>query len=465
MPARVPQEEWDRRAAAQRLEWRGPVVKALIPAPVRCLGCDREWETLPNSVQQGHGCPICRRKTKHSGRHVAPQSVRDAEAEKMGLAWTEKVGPGSRNYSARCLDPACGWHGKRRPDAVKAGRQWCPQCKAKKPTPRCRGGCGAAVSTKRAKCDACWSKPMLDAGWDVIEVVPMRGGRRARVRCSDCGEPGGGVTGQAAARTLNAGEPYRCDACSTKHARTVPLAERHRQAAACNIRWVGDPAEAARNLTGCEAVCLDPECGATIFPHPSTVAMRAKQGDPVCKACGIDRRADALAVSPEERHGRAREQGVRFLDEPVRDATMVRAQCLDDECSHQWVVRAGHVVAGHGCPECSARVFSDKLPGRLYLVENPDEGQVKVGKTNDADRRLADHRQDGFTNVLWISDECLGALISDAERDALGAMRARGLKPVRGREYFALSRTFLVADAVSVARQAFDEATRQAKAA
>lgn len=56
---RVPQEERDRQAEAVGLKWLEPVTNASKPTLARCLTCELEWQTYPDSVLRGHGCPAC----------------------------------------------------------------------------------------------------------------------------------------------------------------------------------------------------------------------------------------------------------------------------------------------------------------------------------------------------------------------------------------------------------------------
>ena len=57
---RLTRTEWDRRAAEIGIEWVGSaLVESVLKHEARCLGCGHEWDVVPSSVVQGHGCPVC----------------------------------------------------------------------------------------------------------------------------------------------------------------------------------------------------------------------------------------------------------------------------------------------------------------------------------------------------------------------------------------------------------------------
>ena len=57
-----------------------------------------------------------------------------------------------------------------------------------------------------------------------------------------------------------------------------------------------------------------------------------------------------------------------------------------------------------GCPNCVHNGFDKSKDGFMYVLSNPDTGMLKVGITNDLDRRLAEHARNGFSHVLDRSD-------------------------------------------------------------
>ncbi len=56
---RARQEEWHRRAAARRIEWIGEdPIRALVRHPARCTQCGREWAPVPSQITW-FGCQAC----------------------------------------------------------------------------------------------------------------------------------------------------------------------------------------------------------------------------------------------------------------------------------------------------------------------------------------------------------------------------------------------------------------------
>ena len=56
---RIPQAERDRQAASAGLIWLEPVMNSSELTLARCLSCEKEWRTYPDTVSRGSGCPDC----------------------------------------------------------------------------------------------------------------------------------------------------------------------------------------------------------------------------------------------------------------------------------------------------------------------------------------------------------------------------------------------------------------------
>ncbi len=73
----------------------------------------------------------------------------------------------------------------------------------------------------------------------------------------------------------------------------------------------------------------------------------------------------------------------------------------------------------------------------LYLVQDPDKSTVKFGITSgDPKARLGNHARDGFTAVLALRQGLPQGAAFAAEQNLIKRLKARGVQPVRGREYF-----------------------------
>jgi hypothetical protein len=73
MPRKIPQEEWDRRAAAVRIAWLAEVQKANTKCAARCLRCGREWEHVPAAAAAGQGCAACGAEASIRARRTPPE--------------------------------------------------------------------------------------------------------------------------------------------------------------------------------------------------------------------------------------------------------------------------------------------------------------------------------------------------------------------------------------------------------
>ena len=290
-----------------------------------------------------------------------------------------------------------------------------------------------------------WDRRAAACGYEWREPV-TRARRPTLARCLTCGH-------EWSPRPDRAKAGHGCPRCGlARGAVLVDQSERDRQAEALGLRWL-EPCGVWDEKRLVE--CLT--CGHRWHLSPNKV-----QSGRGCHPCALRRQAErnrAGRIPREVRDRQAAAIGLRWLEEPTSGGAPTLAEC---EHGHRSRPTPWNVAQGHGCIECAVYGWRDTRPGVLYVVTNPEAGRVKIGKTNAPRSRMNDHRKDGFTDLVWMSDEAPGYEVSAAEVAALAMV---GVEPVQGREYFALSRTFLVADAVSVARQAFDAATRRAKAA
>ncbi len=178
----LPQDEWDRRAAARGLEWLEAVRSALTPTLARCLECSHGWSPWPANVNSGHGCPKCA-GVAIGVAQTLPQAEWDRRAAAAGLEWLEPV-TGSRTPTvARCL--ACGREYSAFPDAVRRGHG-CSRC---------------TVSHEE------WDRRAAVVGIEWIEAY-QRSDRPRRARCLTCGT-------EFAPQPRSVAEGSGCPTCAT----------------------------------------------------------------------------------------------------------------------------------------------------------------------------------------------------------------------------------------------------------
>lgn len=113
------------------------------------------------------------------------------------------------------------------------------------------------------------------------------------------------------------------------------------------------------------------------------------------------------------------------------------------KCGNESWPRPGDVRAGDGiCQKC-ARMFYTVF----YVLEHESKPSVKFGiSSNEGQRRLAHHRNGGFTVVHLLVTGLPDGVPQAAEKATLSALALAGEKPVRGREYFNTSCLALILD-------------------
>jgi len=73
----------------------------------------------------------------------------------------------------------------------------------------------------------------------------------------------------------------------------------------------------------------------------------------------------------------------------------------------------------------------------FYIVENPDNYLIKFGVTNGtADKRLANHRRDGFTKRIALHRGLPPGVAIRIESKTIDDLVGLNIYPARGREYF-----------------------------
>lgn len=365
MSKRVSQEEWDERAAKQRLEWMEPVQGVQVLTRARCQVCGHEWKKNPSAVQQGSGCPECWAARRGKSLRIK-QEVWDERAAAVGAEWLEPVLRGSTKHRARCLKCAHEWDVT--PEAVAAGGG-CPPC-----------GIRSAADTKR-KSQQEWNRRAKAAGYTWLE--PVAGGHeKTLAKCLECGHEW--------RATPTRWHKRGCPACGKWKAaaqRAHTADEWDRRAAVANIEWL-EPVKGAH--TPSPARCL--KCGQKSMLIPTR---------PRCARCGVERSANAKRLSQSEWDRRAREIDIEFL-EPLDGATRRErpqraVRCL--RCGHEWEAYLQNLSRGVACPVCAESGFQYEKPAFVYLLVKP-EGVAQIGITGEGRAqaaRMARHRRNHYS--------------------------------------------------------------------
>jgi hypothetical protein len=98
-------------------------------------------------------------------------------------------------------------------------------------------------------------------------------------------------------------------------------------------------------------------------------------------------------------------------------------RCNDN---HEWSTRIANRRGGaRGCPSCAYSGFDPNLPAFLYFLQQPYWLMLQVGITNNSDRRLAEHKKNGW-ELIEIRGPMDGHLTQQWETAILQALKAKG---------------------------------------
>jgi hypothetical protein len=137
---------------------------------------------------------------------------------------------------------------------------------------------------------------------------------------------------------------------------------------------------------------------------------------------------------------RVAELGGSILGRYINSDIPVSVRCAK---GHESSPTPSNVKQGGGiCRTCSGKAWD-----AFYVVRHADEPRVKFGITSgDPRRRLKDHRQAGYTNIMCVATNLPGTVAPATEKAVKAALRDAGEKPVRGTEYFDTSCIGLIMD-------------------
>lgn len=169
--------------------------------------------------------------------------------------------------------------------------------------------------------------------------------------------------------------------------------------------------------------------GHEVTPRPSNV----NHGGNPCRRCGwggSSSNSSRSATAHTAFLARLEELGATLL-EPWKGSKQPHlVRCSEGHDAH---VRPNNATQGHHvCLACSWSVQDT-----LYVVYDVARNWVKFGITMGShDKRLQAHARDGFSTVLAVRRGLPKGAAHRAEQDLIRRLRANGVQPVRGQEYF-----------------------------
>ena len=279
-------EEWDKRAAAVGIEWRGDdPVRSGKKHAARCLASGHEWDASPASVAQGKGCPECRGLNL---KRITPQQWHE-KAAAVGVEWIGDPPANKRaKAAARCLD--CGTEWNARAETISKGGKGCPKCH------RAILAAGHVVPRKK------WDERAAAAGIEWVGGGEILAAEKYPARCLTCGH-------QWSPRPFTIQSGSACPNC----AGVVVTPDQWRErAAAVGCRWIGRPPPNRRTHTGIR--CL--ACGHEWDVHPTSISQG--HGCPSCAPSGYDSAAPALLYLLRYDVGPVMKVGVTSAERPRR---------------------------------------------------------------------------------------------------------------------------------------------------
>jgi len=371
-----------------------PYPGANAPWKGSCLGCGAEVSPRYANLSQGRGpCIACAHK-----RRGAQSRFSDADARENVTKWAPAFLPSVPYPGALepwlgiCLD--CGNTVQPKYHSLQQGAGHCPECG------RLRSIQSRRLTDEVARASAA----EFDPDFTPTSPYPGNNGTNWPGTCNKCGK----VVRPTYAHLQQGGAA--CAFCAGAKVDTDFAFARYLEAGGTpKIPYPG------KNNVPWPGTCN--KCRKMIAP---TWANIKKTGRGVCnycakKASGASRKLDAKST-------------VRFVQslgfEPqekfpglVTDPWLL----VHTECGKQMRKTYNYLQSGHGCPECSTYYFSLDAPGFFYVVAS--QTWIKPGITNVPKRRLAEHRMQGLSELVYMVEFASGREALALEREWL-AIRA-----------------------------------------
>ncbi|HFI7320499.1 TPA: GIY-YIG nuclease family protein [Escherichia coli] len=324
------------------VEVLGEIVNGYTNVLCRCKVCSYEWNTKPNILKSGSGCPKCglakmvQKKTLSHDDHVAA---------------IEKVNPNVEvlenivnvNTKVLCRCKVCSHEWMVKPANLKSG-SGCPKC--------------SLLRMRLSHKEHVAAIAKVNPNVEVLESI-VGAAIKVLCRCKVCNY-------EWKTKPANLKSGRGCPKCSrhiklshNEHVAAITKARTNIEilgeivhsdkkvlcrCKVCSYEWMGRPADLKRGKN-----C--PKCGGTLkLSHKEQVAAIAK-------------------VNPN----------VEVLENIVGNHTKVLCRCK--VCNHEWSPTPNGLKHGRGCPKCAKKGFLSHKYGKLYIMVDDLElpTQMKIG--------------------------------------------------------------------------------------
>jgi hypothetical protein len=96
------------------------------------------------------------------------------------------------------------------------------------------------------------------------------------------------------------------------------------------------------------------------------------------------------------------------------------------EFEHHWKAQIKSLTLGTRCPICAKHGFNPGKSGYFYLIENPKFEMFQIGITNHIERRLSEHKRNGWRPIEFLGPMD-GELAQKWETAILRMLKAKGV--------------------------------------
>lgn len=350
MKTGISSQEWILRAQKLNLEWVAePPKRNDEKTSIRCLDCGHVWPVYPANIAKGRkSCAPCSRANSRISKEVWEQRLASGNA-----TWVEGTPENISDKSKLALCQLC-------------NRTWLVNPRQRQLRhPRCLGRIAEPLISPGD-----WAERAKKVGIEWLEI-PTRSKVRTPAQCLTCNHEWSPIPD-------NIRSGSGCPKCSKLRrsnlgSNKVSDDEWKLRASKAGVEWVSDVPNSTSNRK--PVICL--KCEYEWSPLASSI--RKGSGCPVC--------AKNASISQKVWDERAAAIGLEWLEPVTGRHSMTKAKCLT--CGLEWIVEAGAVARGSGCPECGAkkaqlarRVISSDWIDRakdldLEWIQLPENNSIK----------------------------------------------------------------------------------------
>jgi hypothetical protein len=319
----------NKRIKSLKVEMLSEYISQKSKAKFKC-DCGNVWETAPNNVLYGKGCPKCSRKSAANKRRLNISTINERLINR-GIKLVGEYKTANTKSSFECSN---GHSWKATAGSVMKGNG-CPHCSNRLPLTK-------EIVNKRLEHRA-------------IELIGeyVQSNQIAEFKC-EYGHvwkttPGGVLRGSGCP-TCNGQSPLNKEIINER------LKPR-------GLEMLGKYVNVdTKSLFQCEE-------GHTWITTPYHVTRKNNAtGCPYC--------SQQAPLSTEVVNERISDRGYILLDEFVTNSTKVRFQCSE---GHVWLAKPNNILNGRGCPDCAIRT-SDNDVFYIWIAQNQNKMKVDLNK-------------------------------------------------------------------------------------